>query len=253
MTDAVNRFFNSVDGATSLSQSSLIELFVYFLTIEQDHGGATPKHVTACFAACDLTQPKNVAARLSEGTKTKPPKFISVGGRYRLERRLRQDLEQRVGKKRIAAQTRSTLRDLEQSLPQGSARDFLTETIDCFEIGAKRATIVMAWILAMDHVYSHIMNHRLTAFNGALANNTDKSVKVKVIAHRDDLSDIRESKLIELCRAARIISNDVRKILDQKLGTRNSYAHPSGIAISHAKVSDFVEDLVRNVVLKYPA
>lgn len=62
---------------------------------------------------------------------------------------------------------------------------------------------------------------------------------------------MKESKFIDLCRVAKIISNDVRKILDQKLGTRNSSAHPSGVTINKSKVIDFVEDLVDNVVLKY--
>jgi len=54
-------------------------------------------------------------------------------------------------------------------------------------------------------------------------------------------------------RSADVISNDVRKILDEKLGTRNSSAHPSAIAIAikRSKVIAFVEDLVENVVLKY--
>jgi hypothetical protein len=88
-------------------------------------------------------------------------------------------------------------------------------------------------------------------FHRFLAMNTDKRVKVSVIASRDDFGDIPEGKLIELMRSARIIDNDVRKILDQKLGTRNSYAHPSAIAITRTKVIDFVEDLMNNVILKY--
>ena len=63
--------------------------------------------------------------------------------------------------------------------------------------------------------------------------------------------EMKESKFIEICRAAKIISNDVRKILDTSLGVRNSCAHPSGITVSNVKVIAFVEDLVENVVLKY--
>jgi len=39
--------------------------------------------------------------------------------------------------------------------------------------------------------------------------------------------------------------------LEQKLDTRNSCAHPSGITVNKSKVIDFVEDLVENVVVKY--
>jgi len=123
------------------------------------------------------------------------------------------------------------------------------ETIDCFEAGANRATITMAWILAVDHLFAYITIHKLAEFDAALA--ADKGVKFNAVAQRDDFTELREGKFIELCRAAKIISNDVRKILDVSLGVRNSCAHPSGIKVTNTKVIALVEDLVENVVLKY--
>lgn len=78
-------------------------------------------------------------------------------------------------------------------------------------------------------------------------------MKVTVIIKLDDFSDIPEGIFIELTRAAGIISNDVRKILDTKLGIRNTSAHPSGVKISQVKATEFIMDLVENVILKYPA
>lgn len=251
MTAAVNRFYNSIKDAAGQSQSVLVELFVYFLTVELGQETATPKQVADCFSACDLVVPGNVAARLSEGLKGKPPKYLRVNGGYKLQRHMREALSRKLGAEKVTAQTSATLRSLEHKLPEGADKDFLKEAVDCFEAGANRATIVMVWILAMDHLFAHILAHKLAAFNAALAQNTDKSVKVKVITQRDDFSEMKESKFIELCRTAKIISNDVRKILDQKLETRNSSAHPSGVTIGKTKVIDFVEDLVENVVLKY--
>ncbi|WP_316863185.1 hypothetical protein [uncultured Cohaesibacter sp.] len=109
----------------------------------------------------------------------------------------------------------------------------------------------MAWILAVNHLFDYILRHKLAEFNKVLAKNTDKRVKVTVIKQRNDFSEIPEGKFIEFCRSAGVISNDVRKILDQKLGTQNTSAHPSGVKIMRSKVIDFVEDLVENVVLKY--
>jgi hypothetical protein len=101
----------------------------------------------------------------------------------------------------------------------------------------------------MDHMFDHVFNHRLTDFNAALSKNPDK--RVKSIGSRDDFSELSDSKFIELCRAADVITNDVRKILEEKLGTRNSGAHPSGVKIKRTKVIDFVDDLITNVVLRY--
>ena len=103
----------------------------------------------------------------------------------------------------------------------------------------------------MDHLFRYVLKKKLCEFNAALAKNTDKRVKITKISNCDDFGEIPESKFIEFCRSAKVISNDVRKILDQKLGIRNSSAHPSGVQIHRSKVIDFVEDLVSNVVLKY--
>lgn len=251
MTISVNRFYNSIEDAGSQSQSSLIELFVYFLTVELGQDSATPKQVADCFVACDLVIPKNIGARLSEGLKGKPPRYIKANKGYKLQRHMRETLSRKLGAERVTAQTSATLRGLENKMPGGPTEHFLKETIDCFEAGANRATIVMAWILVIDHLFAYILSHKLTEFNAALELNNDKSIKIKTVTRRDDFTEIKESKFIELCRSSKIISNDVRKILDHKLDIRNSSAHPSGITINKSKVIDFVEDLVHNVVLKY--
>jgi len=54
-----------------------------------------------------------------------------------------------------------------------------------------------------------------------------------------------------MMRAANIITNDVRKILDTKLGIRNTSAHPSSVVISDVKATDFILDLIQNVVLPF--
>lgn len=252
MKKAVNRFYESIPNPGAQTKSDLIRRFVYFLTVDQGMEKAWPKHIQECFDECDLARPANVSQHL--GTGLKNGSYIAAnGGGYRLERKRRDEIAKEIGANIAIAQTSTTLRDLELKLPSGAAKDFLDETIDCFEAGANRAAIVMAWILTVDHLYSHILNHKLAEFNVVLKSNTDKRIKISVISSRDDFSEIPEGKFIEFCRSAKIISNDVRKILDQKLGTRNSSAHPSGIAIKETKVIDFIEDLVENIVLKYPS
>jgi hypothetical protein len=55
-----------------------------------------------------------------------------------------------------------------------------------------------------------------------------------------------------VARSAGVISNDVRKILDEKLGIRNTCAHPSAVDIHRSKVVNFIEDIVDNVIVKHP-
>jgi hypothetical protein len=249
VSGGVNRFYNSIEAAANLAELDLVGFFMYYLTVELAQESALAKEIDACFIACDLTPPSRTARYLSEGVPKN--RFVKANSGYKLHRHYRDEISGRLGAERVVVQASAELRKLDNSLNAGPTKDFLKETIDCFEAGANRATVVMSWILAMHHLIEYTIAHRLGAFNAVLAANTDKRVKVSVIASRDDFGDIPEGKLIEFLRSARVIDNDVRKILDQKLGTRNTYAHPSAITITRTKAIEFVEDLVNNVVLKY--
>lgn len=251
MSDSANRFYNSITNARELSQAELIEMFAYHLTAELGDEIATAREINACFKACDLPQPANTSARLADGASKKPPIYIKVGGGYKLHRHARENAAKRLGAETIVTETSSLLRSLEEQVTNPDSKKFLSEALDCFEVGANRGTIVLAWLLALDHLQSYILKHKLHEFNAVLANNNDKRVKITAVGHIDDFNDIPEGKFIEFCRIAKIISNDIRKILDQKLQIRNSAAHPSGVVIGKAKVIDFVEDLVNNILLKF--
>lgn len=249
MREGVSRFINSIEGVSALKDSELIDLFVYYLTVEIENDAATATSVTECFKACDLTPPARIAPYLSEGLKARPQKFIKVDGGYKLQRHFLEVLSKRLGAERVVLQTSVELRRLETLLSAGPERIFLKETIDCFEVGADRATIVMCWLLIMDHLYNLVLSGHLVEFNAKLA---ARKAKISEVKARDDFSEIPEGIFIELLRSAHVISNDVRKILDEKLGVRNSCAHPSGIIVRRSKAVEFVEDLVENVILKYP-
>ena len=109
----------------------------------------------------------------------------------------------------------------------------------------------MVWNLALYHLYRYVLSKKLKAFNAALAQNKDRRIKITAITILDDFGGIPDSKFVELARTARVISNDVRKVLESKLGVRNTYAHPSNLTISEVKAADFIIDLVENVVVKY--
>jgi hypothetical protein len=249
VSSSASRFYGTIDDAAGLAEKELVGLFVYFLMVEAGEESVSAKAVDDCFVACDLKPPARTAAHLSEGVRDK--KFVKADRGYKLQRHYREALSRMLGAEKVVVQTSAELRTLEARFVAGSTKDFLKETIDCFEAGANRATIVMCWILSIDHLIAHVLKHHVAAFNAVLASNTDKRVKVSSISTRDDFSDIPEGKLIEFLRSAGVISADVRKILDEKLGIRNSSAHPSAIAIKRSKVIEFVDDLVENVVLKY--
>lgn len=246
---SADRFYRRIEEPERLGHAALVGLFAYYLTVELGQEIATVSEVRQCYIDCDLTPSTRLSSYFSEGLKSRPQKFVKSGAGYKLQRHYREELGRSLGARDDVLQTSAELRRLEKSLPAGPKRAFLEETIVCFEAGANRAAIVMCWMLCIDHLFDHVLKHQLASFNAALASNPDK--RVKVVTARQDLSELSESKFIETLRAANIISNDVRKILEQKLGTRNSAAHPSGITIGKTKTIDFVEDLTTNVLLAF--
>lgn len=254
MNATVSRFYDSIQDVEGYSDAGRVDAFVYYLTEELGQTAATVKQIEQCFRDCHLRVPKSVAPHLSRGLSTKPPKFIKVDGGYRLERHNREFIKDTLGALTHTAPLPKELRALEGKIAAGAEHDWLKEALDCYSVGAYRATLVMFWLFALDHLFRYILVHKLAEFNAALANHPDQKAvkKVGVVAVRDDFTNIGEEMFIDLCRTAKIIPPDVKRILGTTLGTRNSAAHPSGITISGPKVAVIAEDLVLNVVLKYP-
>jgi hypothetical protein len=111
----------------------------------------------------------------------------------------------------------------------------------------------MTWNLAYHHLCDYVIKNRLAEFNarwGIKFPNQHKS-GVKSIAVIDDfLQELKEAEMIAICKDAGIITKDIWKIMDEKLGRRNSAAHASSVVISQLQADAFIDDLVRNVVLK---
>lgn len=250
MISPVLRFYEAIPDGQRQTDAELVSFFMYFATVEQGKGSATAKELGECFEQCDLKLPSRLPQLLSEGTKGRSPRYIKSSVGYRLHRTVADKLSSQLGSRRVVQQTSAELRSLETSFPDGPKKKFLAEAVDCFEAGANRAAIVMTWILAVDHLYDYIMANKLNEFNVALAANP-LNKKMTRVSVKDDFSDLKEGKFIELCRAANIISNDVRKILDDSLGTRNTAAHPSGVEVARSKAISVIEDLMLNVVKKF--
>lgn len=255
MKDKLELFANRVPDFAALPPARQLEYFAYFLTEILREDGVSGPRLRECFDALRVPPYSNIPAYLakhSKKSKTNPPIFVRVKGNSYLNREFAAKLGSSLKGSHLVVGVKSDLRDLLPRIKNANQQGFLSEALACLEVKAYRASIIMVWLLAIDHLTEYILAKHLLAFNKVLAANTDKRVKVSVIANKDDFSDIPEGKLIEFCRSAKVISNDVRKILDAKLGIRNTSAHPSGVQISEAKAVDVIDDLVNNVILKYP-
>ncbi len=227
MTEKINHFYEKIPDRDKLTVGQKVEYFLYYLTVAEGSQSASAKQIKDCFELCDLKFPSNTQEYLSRGVRAKPQRILRPKqGEYKLERSRKEEIAKTLNVSKLKSQTNDTLRSLEGSLKNLNEKSFYNEAMNCYEVSANRATIMMIWILTISHMYEYILTQKLSEFNSVLSKNTDKRVKVTKVTQRDDFSDIPEGKFIEFCRSAKIISNDVRKILVQNLETRNSSVKP---------------------------
>jgi hypothetical protein len=244
------------------SRKSMVLLFAYYLRQYQGIFEFTTKDIKGCFEQGSIKTPSNLANLLRQMAKGRNSSIMKARKRdvYALAKPGLNEVEAYLtSKEKSEAEVDSFIKSaipyLEKvvaKVSETNQKRFLAEAIACLGVDAKRATIIMTWAAIVAHLYDYILGDsgRIKKFNAALQRRQDRYNKV-VITEYDDFTDIPEINFIEVCRSAKIISNDIRKILDEKLGIRNTCAHPSGVEVHKTKVVNFVEDLVDNVIVKY--
>lgn len=246
----LEEFVSRFDGFSTWDKRKQIDYICYYLTAINQKQGISPKEIHECFHQLSLKDYGRTPQYLSENARDTKGKYVRVtDSGYRLERSIFDEIDDAVKNEPTKIQVSAQLADLVTKIKNTNEKLFITEAINCYRVEAYRATIVLVWILTIDHLQNHIFGNKLNEFNTALARNPDK--KISKIVNYDDFGELKESKFIEVSKSAGIISNDVRKILDEKLGIRNSAAHPSGIAFSSHKTTEYILDLISNIVLKY--
>lgn len=96
------------------------------------------------------------------------------------------------------------------------------------------------------------MKHPLAQFNAGFQKHYPglwKDAKVKNMATYDDFSTLKEYVVIDICKREQIVNSNVAKILFEKLDKRNSAAHPSTVRIGQLQAENFIDELVKNVIL----
>ncbi|MBI4245371.1 MAG: hypothetical protein HY606_14880 [Planctomycetes bacterium] len=252
-------FLRNIPNFQDYSRKSKILLLAYYL--RQYHGilEFTSNDINSCCKGI-VKPPSQLGEQLKMLSKGKDSLLIkgsmlssfsiSIPGLNEVEGYLSSKANPAITQDKFLEHAIPYLRKVLSKISSENQRKFIAEAISCLGVDAPRATIIMVWTGTIAHLYDYILAHRLTEFNAALHARTDKFSRLTVTCP-DDFTDIREKVFIEVCRSANVISNDVRKILDEKLGIRNTCAHPSDVEIHKTKVVNFIEDLVDNVIVKY--
>jgi hypothetical protein len=230
------------------TQRDLIRFLVYWAV--EIHGAIAmfPSFLVQLFDALDLNAPVNPANALAKLKHEDELVKIDVG--YRPSAHLKEAMKRELEHAPPLLKAEPHIASLLKEVTRPDAKSFLEEAHLCLRANAPRAAIVMTWIVVIDHLYEYVLAHKLSAFNVELAK---KNWKITSVTTKDDFAEIKKEKdFIEICRAANVFNNDVRKILDEKLGIRNTAGHPSTVTVHGAKAANFIEDVVENVVLKFP-
>lgn len=250
----LSSFLLSLPNFKELSARSLILLVAYHMF----RGGQTNfarTELVAAFGDGGVPLPRRLANRLVQLSGGKAAPLLRVtGGKYALSvfgQKEVQDYLETTQSPAARQPPLPALTALVGKISGDAEQRFLAEAIACLEVKARRAAVVMVWLMTVDHLQRYVLAHRLAEFNAAWASRGD--YRGHAVASQDDFLEVRdESTFIDILWSATIITKDIRRILDEKLGFRNTCAHPNDIVIPESKVLAAIEDLVYNVVLKYP-
>jgi hypothetical protein len=127
-----------------------IRLFAWYLHSHDGVEVLTNDNVRECFRQI-AADPPNVSVYMPRMLKN-PIDLIKVRGGYKLEGSVKRTLDAKYGDHQSVIAVSKLLADLPAKIPDLVERVFLSETIRCYRAQAYRATIVMAWNLAFDHL-----------------------------------------------------------------------------------------------------
>lgn len=244
-------FVRAVPDFFNLKQSNKCLYFAFYLIAVRKDESFDKESIEKCFREANIPVYTKIREYLINSSKGRNPNFIKVNKTYSISQYKLNELYDTLKVDKPIIEIEGDLNKLKDEIVDVNSKDFLDETIKSVEVGAYRASVIMVWILGLDHLYNYILSSKIDDFNAKLAMQNNKRIRVATIQSKDDFSEIPENIFIGLCREANIISNDVRKILEEKLGTRNSCAHPSGIKISKNKAVEFIKDILYNVIFKF--
>ena len=236
-----------VQSFESLQPREQIKLFGWFLHTYSNAPSFDNDAIRGCFRQLHMVMP-DVHKFLPRMADARPPELLRQGGGYKLARQVKLRLDEKHGTAPRVIAVTNLLASLPSRVPNQLESVFLTEALNCYKVGAFRATTVMVWNLAFHHLRQWLTSEpqRIVEFNQALHTRYPKKAP---ITGRDGFDELKESEVIDVCRTARLLNQDMCNILRDKLQRRNMAAHPSSVIVSQSQADDTITDLVNNIVV----
>lgn len=151
--------------------------------------------------------------------------------------------------KQAPAAALHSLRDATAKAP-ATYQSYLNEAVDCYEHGAYRGAVLMIWAATVEHIYSAIENRPggFKALESANKSRFSASKSYHRISKKNDLLYLNDKNFLLLCEDAGVFNRNARKLLEEKLDTRNFCGHPTGYVIGREETVVFIESLINNIV-----
>ncbi len=214
-------FVKDVPGLNNWQHPERICFFGWCLHTHSGRERFSQADMRICYRQMHLQPPSSFSGYFSNLERAK--KLLKDKQGYRLSKTVRDDFMARYGQRESTVEVDKLLSDLPTQVVDLDKRIFLNEALACFRCGAFRASIVMTWNLAFDHLCEWILRNHVPAFNAQLVK-TCPTAKIKSIKSKDDFAEIKESEVLQVCKSAGILTINLHKIMVEKLGRRNTAA-----------------------------
>lgn len=242
-------FVEAIRNIHALSKVDQTLLFGWYLHVHKGLTEFSSSKLKEVFQKASMECP-DLSVYLPRLASKKPPQVRRNRDLYRLDEREKRRFDTRYGHAPATVAVTSLLTGLPAQVPDLAERAFLMEALNCYKVKAYRASIVMTWNLAFDHVRRWVLSDptRLADFNASLQIKYPK--KGLTVIKIEQFEDLKEAEIVETLKHSKVTSANIADILGEKLKKRNRVAHPSTVEVTQAQADDVVTDLVLNVVLK---
>lgn len=238
-----------VVGLADKSHYDKIKIFGWWLHNHKNQPSFTGVDIGKCYDALHYSKPSSFGGYISQLVDKES--LLKDGTGYRLENKIREQLDAAYGMSEVTVKVTSLLTDLAATIPDMRERAYYQEALICYKYGSRRGAVVMTWNIAFSHLCDHILAKRLSDFNTRwlLSFPGMHKNKTRAIAVFDDFAEeLKEQQVLEICREAGIITKNIYNIMHAALGKRNAAAHPNKVIIDQVQTDAYISDLIKNVV-----
>ncbi len=239
--DDLRIFITGIDGFAEKGHADKVRMFAWLQHFLFKRGRFRTTEINWCYNALSY-QPSNTA-QLLKNMDGKELLKDALG--YYCEGRFLAKYNNLYGEHDITLNVRRMVKDLANLLPELGEQDIFHEALKCLHHDAGRAAIIMVWNIAFYHLCQYVLKHKLADFNNRIPVKYPKKWKVAdmpLIKKYEDFGDeMSEREAIEVCNSAGIITGDMYKVYVEKLGKRNSAAHPSTTHMTQVQAEGYID------------